>query len=149
MNGTEDLSGAHAWVVLSKAHRAVALNARKQVDSLGLGMSDFAVLEVLLHKGPLPVNVIGAKVLLTSGSVTTAIDRLEAKGLVERAAHGSDRRARIVHLTARGRELIECAFAEHRRAMDQVFRHLTAQERATLERLLKKLGLHAEELLTV
>jgi DNA-binding MarR family transcriptional regulator len=54
--------------------------------------SDFAVLEALLHKGPLPVNEIGKKVLLTSGSITVAVDRLETKGLVERRASGADRR---------------------------------------------------------
>jgi len=57
--------------------------------------SDFAVLEALLHKGPLPVNEIGKKILLTSGSITVAIDRLEKRGLVERRAHGTDRRASV------------------------------------------------------
>src|SRR5258708_40212975 len=64
--------------------------------------SDFAVLEALLHKGPLPVNEIGKKILLTSGSITVAIDRLETKGLVQRRASGTDRRGRIVHLTKEG-----------------------------------------------
>jgi MarR family 2-MHQ and catechol resistance regulon transcriptional repressor len=63
------------WLVLWKAARAVEQNAVNSVSRLDLGLSDFAVLEVLFHKGPQPVNVIGKRVLLTSGSITTAIDR--------------------------------------------------------------------------
>src|SRR3989442_13163072 len=82
--------------------------------------SDFAVLEALLHKGPLPINEIGKKVLLTSGSITVAVDRLETKGLVERRAHGTDRRARIVHLTKEGRKGITCAYADHAADMERL-----------------------------
>lgn len=109
-------------------------------------MSDFAVLEVLFQKGPLPVNTIGHKVLLTSGSITTAIDRLESKQLVERRDDPSDRRARVVHLTEPGRLLISCAFAGHAAALEAVFAPLNAAERRSLVRLLKKLGYHAAEL---
>jgi MarR family 2-MHQ and catechol resistance regulon transcriptional repressor len=106
--------------------------------------SDFAVLEALLHKGPLPVNEIGKKVLLTSGSITVAVDRLETKGLVERRASGTDRRARIVHLTKEGRKLITRAFAEHAADMERLASaSLTRAERETLIRLLKKFGLEA------
>src|SRR5438132_13650329 len=75
--------------------------------------SDFAVLEALLHKGPLPVNEIGKKVLLTSGSITVAVDRLETQGLAERRAHCTDRSARRVHLTKAGRKLITHIYADH------------------------------------
>jgi len=83
--------------------------------------SDFAVLEALLHKGPLPVNEIGKKVLLTSGSITVAVDRLETKGLVERRAHGTDRQARMVHLT-KGRPE-----SDHARLRRTCRRHGTAR----------------------
>src|SRR6266496_4265950 len=101
-------SGVHVFLVLWKAARAVQAYAEKSVSALEMCGSDFAVLEALLHKGPLPVNEIGKKVLLTSGSITVAVDRLETKGLVERRAHGTDRRARIVHLTRAGRKLHDC-----------------------------------------
>src|SRR6476659_9847529 len=84
--------GIHLWLVLWKACSAVRDYAIRDITSLGLGLSDFAILEVLLHKGPTPVNDIGAKVLLTSGSMTTAIDRLEARNLVERRTDPEDRR---------------------------------------------------------
>src|SRR5215470_16421160 len=99
-------SGVHVFLVLWKAARAAEAYAQKTVSELEMCGSDFAVLEALLHKGPLPVNGIGRKVLLTSGSITVAVDRLETKGLVERRAHGTDRRAKVVHLTKEGKEMI-------------------------------------------
>src|ERR1051326_8453349 len=91
-------SGVHVWLVLWKAARAVEAYAQLSVSQLEICGSDFAVLEALLHKGPLAVNKIGRKVLLTSGSITTAIDRLQAKGLVERQRPGTDRRGPVVLL---------------------------------------------------
>lgn len=106
--------------------------------------SDFAVLEALLHKGPLPINEIGKKVLLTSGSITVAVDRLETKRLVERRAHGTDRRARIVHLTKAGRKLIARVYADHAADMERLaFVSLTRAERKMLISLLKKIGYEA------
>ncbi len=137
-------SGIHVFLVLWKAARAVESYAQKSVTDLKMCGSDFAVLEALLHKGPLPVNEIGKKVLLTSGSITVAVDRLEQRGLVERRAHGSDRRARIVHLTREGRKLITRAYAQHAADLEQLASaSLTATERATLIRLLKKIGYQA------
>ena len=103
---TSDGGGVHVWLVLWKAAQAVETYAKRSIAGLELCGSDFAVLEALLHKGALPVNEIGRKVLLTSGSITVAVDRLEVKGLVERRASADDRRARIVHLTKEGRRLI-------------------------------------------
>src|SRR5213592_4602807 len=113
-------SGVHVFLVLWKAAHAVQTYAEKSIAELALCGSDFAVLEALLHKGSLPVNEIGKKVLLTSGSITVAVDRLEAKGLVERRAHGADRRARIVHLTKSGRKLITRVYADHAADMEKL-----------------------------
>jgi MarR family 2-MHQ and catechol resistance regulon transcriptional repressor len=137
-------SGVHVFLVLWKAARALQAYAEKSVSELEMCGSDFAVLEALLHKGPLPVNEVGKKVLLTSGSITVAVDRLETKALVERRASGTDRRARIVHLTKEGRKLITRAFAEHAADMERLASaSLTRAERETLIRLLKKFGFEA------
>src|SRR3989442_6913337 len=102
---TRGFQGAdHVWLVMMKAMRALTKYAAAGIEETGLGLSDFAVLEVLLHKGPLPVNTIGPKVGLTSGSISVAIDRLESKGLVGRGSDPQDRRARVVHLTQEGRK---------------------------------------------
>ena len=134
------VSGVHLWLVLWKATRTLETRAQASVVSLGMGLSDFGVLEALLHKGPLAVHELGAKVLLTSGSITTAIDRLERKGLVVRGNDPQDRRARIIRLTPTGRKTIRSAFADHERAMEQAVSHLKDKDRATLLRLLRHLG---------
>ena len=139
-------SGVHVFLVLWKAAHAAQSYAEKSILGLEMCGSDFAVLEALLHKGPLPVNEIGKKVLLTSGSITVAVDRLETKGLVERRAHGTDRRARIVHLTKEGRKLITRAYAEHAADMERLASaSLTRAERKTLISLLKKIGYEAAD----
>jgi MarR family transcriptional regulator, 2-MHQ and catechol-resistance regulon repressor len=141
----EDRSGVHLWLVLMKAHQALHRRALKSITATGLCYSDFAVLEILLHKGSLPVNVLGSKVALTSGSATAAIDRLEKKGLVRRADDPRDRRARIVHLTPKGESLVRSAFLEHEADMDTATRGLTAAERSTAIHLLKRLGKYAAD----
>jgi len=134
----------HIWLVLWKATRAIEQSAISSITQLGLGHSDFAALEVLLHKGPQPINVIGKKVLLTSGSITSAIDRLEAKKLVRRTADPSDKRARIVQLTSAGRHLAARAFRQHAADIEQTLAVLRPSERTELVRLLKKAGTWAE-----
>ena len=137
-------SGVHVFLVLWKAASPVHSYAEKSLAELEMCSSDFAVLEALLHKGPLPVNEIGRKVLLTSGSITVAIDRLETKGLVERRAHGTDRRARIVHLTREGRKLITRIYADHAADMEKLAAaSLSKSERKTLIGLLKQIGYEA------
>lgn len=136
-------SGVHLWLVLWKAYAAVRAYATTDIASLGLSLTDFGILEALLHKGPLPVNDIGRKVSLTSGSVTTAIDRLQARGLVERRGT-EDKRARMVHLTASGTKLIRCAFGAHGASMERLGQALTDDERRNGVAILKKLGRAAE-----
>src|SRR6266699_1828617 len=126
-------SGVHVFLVLWKAACAVEAYAEKSISDLDICGSDFAVLEALLHKGPLPVNEIGRRVLLTSGSITVAVDRLVTKWLVERRAHGTDRRARIVHLTKEGRKVITRVYADHAADMEGLASaSLTRAERETL-----------------
>ena len=140
-----DSSGVHLWLVFMKAFQALLPHAAESVKRTKLGDSDFRVLEVLLHKGPLPVNTIGTKVWLTPGSISVAVDRLVKKGLVSRKDHPDDRRVRKVELTPKGRALISRGFGEHAAAMEDVANVLSKSERLILVRLLKKLGKHAAE----
>src|SRR5580692_7112368 len=143
MSKPSEEAATRVWIVLWKAAHAIEQNAVRSVSALGLGLSEFAVLEVLLHKGPQPVNVIGEKVLLTSGSITAAVDRLESKKLVRRTADPGDLRARIVQLTNTGRHLIERAFQQHAIDMEETMAVLRSSERTELVRLLKKVGMWA------
>jgi MarR family 2-MHQ and catechol resistance regulon transcriptional repressor len=140
-----DASGTHLWLVLMKAHRALQKVAIHSIESVGVGLSDFGVMELLLHKGPQPVNEIGRRIELTSGAITTAVDRLEARGLVVREAHPTDRRARIVRLTPEGKAQAAKLFAGHKGAMDLAAGRLSKAERMELIELLKKLGVSAED----
>src|SRR5437773_6294184 len=140
-----DSSGVHLWLVLMKAHRSLKRHARSSIAPLGLGPSDFAILELLLHRGRQPVNAIGRRVDLTSGAITSAVDRLEAQGLVVRTSDPEDRRTRFVSLTPKGTALIRKVFGVHKRAMEGATSGLTAAERETLIDLVKKLGRAAEE----
>src|ERR1700688_4672426 len=111
----------HVWLVMIKAMHALTRYATAGIEGTGLGHSDFRVLEVLLHKGPLPVNTIGPIVNLTPGSISIAVDRLHRKGLVSRIESADDRRVRIVALTPRGKDLIVRAFRKHSGQMKKVF----------------------------
>ena len=105
------------------------------------------MLEALLHKGPLPVNTIGPIVDLTPGSISIAVDRLFAKGLVSRVESVGDRRVRIIALTQRGKDLIVPAFRKHAGQMKKVFSELSTEELRVLEEALKKAGKRAETLM--
>lgn len=141
----EKTTGVHLWLLLMKAHRAVEKGALASIEGSGMCFSDFAILEALLHKGPLAVNSLGAKIPLTSGSATTAVDRLQSRGFVRRVHDPADRRARIVHLTSKGRAWIENAFARHSLDIERVVSVLGGGERRQLARLLRKLGKHAAD----
>jgi len=142
----QDTSGVHVWLVFMKAFHALAAHAQESLNlsESDLGSSDFRLLEVLLHKGPLPVNTIGPKVWLTPGSISVAVDRLEKKALVTRE-HTDDRRVRLVELTPKGRTLITKISREHAAAMENVVGVLSKEERLMLLRLLKKVGKGRED----
>ncbi len=138
------VTGSHIRLVLWKAAKAVEKVDREGIDQTGLGLSDFTIMEALLHKGPLTINQIGQKVLLTSGSMTAAVNRLERKGLVKRIQDASDGRCFYVRLTKRGRKVINDAFYRHQQNLEKIAEVLTRDERTELVRLLRKLGFHAE-----
>src|ERR1700687_794507 len=137
----------NVWLVMMKAMRALTRCAAAGIDETGLGLSDFGVLEVLLNKGPLPVNTIGPIVDLTPGSISIAVDRLFAKGLVARVESTEDRRVRIIALTPRGKALIDSAFRKHSGQMKRVFSELSPEELRGLETMLKKVGKRAATLM--
>ena len=137
---------AHTLLVMLKALRAIHHFALPAILKAGLGESDFRILEVLLHKGPVPVNVIGPKVGLNPGSVSVAVDRLYKKGLVSRVESDNDRRVRTVSLTEKGRRVFVPIFREHAALIKRAFQDVSPQEQRRIEEVLKKIGRRAEEL---
>jgi MarR family transcriptional regulator, 2-MHQ and catechol-resistance regulon repressor len=134
----------HAWLVMMKAMQAISRYALAEIQEAGLGDSDFRVLEVLLNKGPLPVNVIGPKVNLTPGSISVAVDRLLEKGFVSRTESPEDRRVRVVALTPRGKSVITPVFRAHVETIETIFSGLSRQELRQFDQLLKRVGKQAE-----
>jgi MarR family 2-MHQ and catechol resistance regulon transcriptional repressor len=135
------------WTVLAKCHHAVAVFAERSVVAEGLCLSDFMVLEALLHKGSLTISAIAEKVLLASASMTSAIDRLGERGLVTRSDSKEDRRVRLISLTAKGKKLITSMYSSHARHLEDIMKDLSSTERKQLQTLLKKLGCAAKEAL--
>ena len=137
-------TAAHIRLVLGRATKAIERVDRASIARTGLNPTDFGILESLLHKGPLPINTIGRKVLLTSGSMTAAANRLVARDLIERVRDAADARRFHLHLTDSGRSLIEGAYAAHVATLEAIARGLDDTERRELVRLLKKIGFAAE-----
>ena len=136
----------HTWVVLLKARQAITNYLLPPILEKGLGNSDFRVLSVLLHQGPLPVNTIGPIVDLNPGSVSVAVDRLYKKGLVSRVESESDRRVRTVSLTPKGRAIFVPLYKMHTALLKRVFADISPSEQKHLEELLKRVGKCAEKL---
>src|SRR5262245_40306698 len=137
------ISGPRLWLVIWKGHRALSLAFEESVAKSGLCLTDFAALEALLHKGPLTISEIQDKVLLASGSMTAAVDRLEKKGLIIRTQAPSDRRAKMLELTVDGRRVVERVFGRHAAELESAMAVLNPNEIRQLHGLLKKLGLFA------
>jgi MarR family 2-MHQ and catechol resistance regulon transcriptional repressor len=139
-------SGSHIRLVFGKANKAVEEVDRRSIGHTGLNITDFMILEALLHKGPLPINEIGKKILLTSGSMTAASNRLMERGLIDRIQDPADGRRFYLHLTKKGLKLISSAYRKHSNSLTELFGCLDEMERNELVRLLKKVGKYAERL---
>ena len=130
-------------IVLARCSRAVSQVAEESVRDAGMCLTDFVALEALLHKGPLTITEIQAKVQLASGSMTAAVDRLEKKGFIRRTPARNDRRAKLLELTRKGRLTVEAVFDHHAAVLEETMKVLSNPERNQLHGLLKKLGLFA------
>jgi MarR family 2-MHQ and catechol resistance regulon transcriptional repressor len=137
------IDAPHLWLVMARCHHAVSHIAERSVRDSGLGLTDFAALEALLHTGPLTITEIQSKVPLALGSMTAAVDRLEKKGLILRTPSSKDRRAKVLKLSPKGRFVVEAAFSRHAADLETVMAVLSQREKRQLHGLVKKLGLFA------
>ena len=128
------------WVILARAFDAVEQHARASIARFGLGTTEFGVLEVLYHKGRLPVCEVQRRILVESSSTTYVVDKLVRRGLVRRRPSGRDRRVVLLALTPAGRRLIAHIFPPHASAMRRAVGALPARQQAEAVRLLRTLG---------
>ncbi|WP_240375669.1 MarR family winged helix-turn-helix transcriptional regulator [Bacillus piscicola] len=143
MSHREDLS-LKSLIVLSRANRVVEDKIKEDIRKHGLNPTEFAVLELLFHKGDQPIQRIGEKILLSSGSITYVVDKLEQKRFLERKRCPEDRRVIFAAITEKGTELMKEIFPKHQEAVQHMFHALDEEEKKTLITLLKKVGLSLE-----
>src|ERR1700751_697981 len=133
----ERITAPQLWWVINRSHHALRLLAEQSITNGGLCLTDFAALEALLHKGPLTITAIQDKVLLATGSMTAAIDRLEKRGLVVRKSTASDRRARVVELTEEGSRVATGYFEKHAKDLEDLMSVLSVKEKREVHTSLK------------
>ena len=134
------------FVVLNRALTAIHAHSQADIESHGLTVGEFAILEALYHKGPLLLGDLQRRILVSSGGTTFLVDRLEERGLVERQLCPSDRRARYAVLTTEGQALITRIFPGHAESIRRAMSGLGLADQRAAIALLKTLGTEAEAL---
>lgn len=134
------------FIVLSRASKVILDEAHKLIDEHGLNPTEFGVLELLHHRGKQPIQKIGQKILLRSGSMTYVVDKLEKRGFLERILCENDKRVTYISITQTGVELIESIFPEHAKNIESLMSGLDADEQNSAIELLRKLGLSVRNL---
>lgn len=130
-------------IALARAYQAIEQGVRPHLAQSGLGMTEFAVLEVLYHKGALPLGGLRDRILVTGASTTYVVKKLEARGLMRRKTGAEDQRVVLGELTPKGRALIDQVFPEHVERLRGVMEGLSVSETRTATRLLRRLSFHA------
>lgn len=133
------------FIVLSRAFKSVMDHAERDIRRYNLNPTEFAVLELLYHKGSHPLQQIGDKILLASGSITYVVDKLEQKGFLERHPCPKDRRITYAIISEQGKEMFDHIFPEHVKAIKKAVEGLTEPEQEIATQLLKKLGIGARK----
>lgn len=103
-----------------------------------LTLQQATILRILGSMGPLPMNRISRQLLTTGANITGLIDRMEQKGLVERAEDRTDRRKILIQLTSKGQKTFETTAKRYRKKIKESFGILPRSEREELFRLLVK-----------
>src|SRR5438128_10234166 len=130
-------------IALARAYQALEHAVRPQLARSGLGMTEFAVLEVLYHKGALPLGEIRDRILVTGASTTYVVKKLEERGLMRRRVCAEDQRVVFGELTAKGRTLIDEVFPAHVERLRHVTAGLSVSQKREASRLLRALSRHA------
>lgn len=130
-----------SFIKLVRATEAVTARTSQNYTAAGLTVSQFGVLEALLHGGSLCQRDLAKKILKSTGNITMVIDNLEKRELVQRERGGEDRRFVTVHLTEKGKALIESIFPQQVAGILAEMEVLSAAELEELSRLCRKLGL--------
>jgi MarR family transcriptional regulator, 2-MHQ and catechol-resistance regulon repressor len=127
-------------IALSRSSQSVTRREQRTIKEGGLTVSQFAVLEILYHKGDLRISEILERALATGGNMTVVIDNLVKEDLVRRCNDPKDRRVNLISITEKGRQLVRDIFPKHLQNINEIFSVLTEEEKNNLIGLLKKLS---------
>jgi MarR family transcriptional regulator, 2-MHQ and catechol-resistance regulon repressor len=142
----EEKQSLKLFIVLSRAHKAISETTNQFIQKHGVNPTEFAVLELLYHKGRQPLQQIGNKILLASGSITYVVDKLEKRGFLARISCPNDRRVTYAEITEAGSEFMASIFPMHEQNIHELFSVLSTEEKQLAIDLIKKLGLSIKDL---
>lgn len=125
-------------VVFSRAENTIHRLEYETIKESGLTVAQFAVLEALYNKGDLRIQELIEKILTTSGNITVVIKNLEKDDLVKKIPDPSDKRAVIISITKKGKEIIEGILPKHIENINRIFNILSDEEKIILKNILKK-----------
>jgi MarR family 2-MHQ and catechol resistance regulon transcriptional repressor len=146
MTNEESNSALKLFIVLSRAHKVIHECSNQFFQENGLNPTEFAVLELLYHKGKQPLQKIGNKILLASGSITYVVDKLEDRGYITRVSSPTDRRVTFAEITDEGNSFMDELFPRHEAQLVELMGALSEEEKDQVIELLKKLGLSIKNL---
>ena len=130
-------------IAVARSYQAIEQGVRPQLAGQGLGLTEFAVLEVLYHKGALPLGEIRDRILVTGASTTYVVKKLEKRGLMRRRTSAEDQRVVFGELTPKGRALLDGVFPAHVVRLREIMACLSVAEKRMAVRLLRRLSQHA------
>lgn len=134
------------YIVLSRATKAINEVTHQFIQENNVNPTEFGVLELLYHKGRQPLQKIGNKILLASGSITYVVDKLEKREYITRTSCPTDRRITYAEISEKGTEFMAELFPRHEQKLHQLTDALSAEEKEQTISLLKKLGLSIKDL---
>jgi MarR family 2-MHQ and catechol resistance regulon transcriptional repressor len=141
----EEQKTLNAFIKLTRASESVNGRLARHLSDENLTVSQFGVLEALLHLGPLNQRELGQKLLKSGGNITMVIDNLQKHGLVEKVTDPNARRAVIISLTKKGKKFIQKVFPEHLNRIKKEFSVLSSKEKDQLAAICKKLGIKPDD----
>lgn len=124
---------------LLRTHQAFLAYAASHVHTLDLTLPQYDIIITLGDTPGMTFKKLGEKTLITKGTLTGVIGRLEGKGLVQRVASETDGRSQIVRLTAAGEALYERTFPEHLVFINRIFNDYSPEDVENLEAALLRL----------
>lgn len=140
------LAALRLWIIMSRAHTAVSNHAAADIARHGLTLAEFAILEALYHRGPMLLGEVQKRILVSSGGITFLVDRLAAKGLVERRTCETDRRARYAALTDKGTAMVAEIFPAHADTLTRAMSGISTEDQKAITTLIRTMGLAAAEM---